>query len=141
MTLLHGLLVLHLAGLILGFVGGRSHAEIMKQLPSAKGNAIDILWSYESKASWISFIGTGILIVSGAAMLWLKWGGPMNQQTVFYVKMVFVVLVAWAEIARHLSARQWRRGNDAMHQHSRLWGKISGLSAIATLVLGVVSFN
>jgi uncharacterized membrane protein len=135
MTVLHALLFIHLAGLIMGFVGGRSHGEIMKRLPSSGSEAAGVLWDLERKASWTAFVGTAILVPSGMAMLWLKWGGPQYQPPLFWVKISLVVVVAWAEIARHRSALAWRDGDERSHYWTRFWGKISGLSAIGIVVI------
>lgn len=141
MDVLQALLIVHLSGLVMGFVGGRSHAEVMKRLPMAGSEASAILWDFEKKASSAAFIGTGLLVSSGAAMLWLKWGGPQNQPILFWVKIALVTLVAVAEVARHNTALLWRQGDASMHYWTRLWGKISGLAAMAIVVVAVIVFN
>ena len=55
--------------------------------------------------------------------------------------MALVVLVATAEIMRHRTARQWKAGNAADQQQTRMWGRISGLAAVATVVVAVFNFN
>ena len=141
MDILQALLIVHLAGLVMGFVGGRSHAEIMKRLPDLGSEASQLLWDYEAKASWTAFIGTGLLVTSGAAMLWLKWGGPGNQPPMFWLKIALVALVTWAEVARHAAATRWRRGDNSMRRPAVLWGKVSGLAATAIIVVAVLVFN
>lgn len=140
-TLLQVLLFIHLAGLIMGFIGGRSHSSIMKSLPDTGQEASGILWDFEKKASWIAFVGTMILIPSGIGLLWLKWGGIQTQPPLFWLKLCLVAVVAYAEIARHQAAIRWRCGEQKMHAKALLWGKISGISAVAIIILAIILFN
>lgn len=135
------LLVLHLAGLIMGFIGGRTHGVILSRIAATEGETADMWWKYESQASNISFLGTAILIVSGSLMLWYKYGGLSGQETLFWIKMVLVVIVALAEIFRHQTAKSWKAGDEASFGKSRMWGKISGIAAVSTLIAGVFNFN
>jgi hypothetical protein len=135
------LLIIHLAGLIMGFVGGRSHAEVMKKISAASPDTAAVLWEFEKKASWTAFLGTALLVISGASMLWLKYDGPQHQPPLFWVKIGLVALVAVAEIMRHITAVQVREGNAAMLSQTRFWGKTSGIAAVAIVVIAVLVFG
>jgi hypothetical protein len=138
---LNVLLILHLAGLVMGFVGGRAHGEIVTRLKGAGPDATEMLWALEKKASWTAFTGTALLIASGSLMLWLKYGGIAGQSSLFWLKMVLVLAVSLAEIVRHLTALQWKSGNESMEIWTKLAGKFSGLAAIATVAVAVFNFN
>jgi uncharacterized membrane protein len=141
MTLLNILLIIHLAGLIMGFVGGRTHGEVVNRLRTAGPEATKMLWELEKKSSWTAFIGTGLLIVSGALLLWLKYNGLEGQSLLFWLKIALVVVVTWAEIARHFAALRWRDGDETQAYWAAAWGKISGISAVAVVIVAVFNFN
>lgn len=140
-TLLNVLLILHLVGLVLGFVGGRAHGVVMGKIGAASQETAALLWAFEAQASRAAFIGTAILVVTGLAMLYLKYGGFAGQGMLFYVKLALVAAVATAEIMRHLSALRWRAGDPAMEVRTKAWGRFSGLAALSTLAVAVFNFN
>ncbi len=139
--LLNLLLILHLAGLVMGFVGGRAHGAVVARLKGAGADVAEVLWAFEKTASWTAFIGTGLLVVSGALMLWLKYDGLAGQGWLFWLKMVLVVAVALAEVVRHLAALRWKSGDEAMAVWAKRAGKFSGLAAVATVAVAVFNFN
>jgi hypothetical protein len=140
-TLINILLIIHLAGLIMGFVGGRAHGVVVGRIAAASPETAALLWTFEAQASRTAFIGTALLLASGVAMLWLKYDGLAGQGALFIVKMALVAAVTIAEIMRHRTALAWKAGNAAMERATRAWGKFSGLAAVATVAVAVFNFN
>lgn len=139
--LLNALLIIHLAGLIMGFIGGRAHGVIVSRIAGAPDATVEMLWEFEKKASWTAFIGTGLLVLSGTLMLWLKYGGTDGQDWLFWAKMILVAAVAAAEILRHQTALKWRAGIGTGERQTKLWGKFSGVAAVLTVIVAVFNFN
>ncbi|WP_271271122.1 hypothetical protein [Aliamphritea hakodatensis] len=140
-TLLKILLVIHLAGVILGFIGGRVHGALISWLETAPADTAEILWRYEKSASYMAFLGTSLLIITGILMLVYKWGGLAGQDWLFWVKMVLVAAVGGAEIVRHITAVKWRQGDQSMLAWTKNSGKFSGIAAVLTVIVGVFNFN
>lgn len=140
-AVLNILLLIHLAGLVMGFVGGRAHGVVISRIEGAGDETAEMLWQFEKSASWTAFAGTALLVFSGLAMLSLKYGGFEDQDYFFWIKMVLVFVVAIAEILRHITAVKWKAGDAVMQSRSKFWGKVSGISAIATVIVAVFNFN
>ena len=113
---------------------------IISRIADTSGETQALYWGFEEKASKMAFMGTTLLVISGLTMLWLKYGGIDGQEILFWIKMALVV-VATAEILRHRKARQWKAGNADDLLRTRMWGKLSGLAAVATVVVAVFNFN
>ncbi len=85
--------------------------------------------------------GIIVLLLSGPAMIWVRYGGLNGVSHWFWAKMAFVLLLATGVVMSAVSARRMRAGDVAATARVRLGRIIAVVSLLAIVVFAVLAFS
>ncbi|HJS80959.1 MAG TPA: hypothetical protein VJ748_10070, partial [Vitreimonas sp.] len=104
-------LALHFIGLMLGAGGGFGSATVMRAAAKATPEQAAMLRSLGPALARLATVGLVLMLVTGPALVSLKYGGFANMPQMFWVKLVFVTTLTLAAIAIELTHGQVKRGD------------------------------
>jgi len=128
-------LVAHLLSLLVAGGGVMAGPLIGRQLATAAPDARVSFGGVAQQLGRYSRLAFVTLLVSGALMLWLRYGGIAGASPWFWVKMGFIVLMGGGMA---LGGRFRAQGNVQMAQAATL---ISRLSLLGVIVSAVLAFD
>ena len=134
-------LFLHLFGLLLGAGGGLGSAIVMRAALSRPVEQANALRSVGPALGRVSTIGLIIMLITGPALVSMKYGGFSNLAQLFWVKMVFVASLTLASIAIELTYASVQRGNAAAAKRLPALGPWAGLSSLFAVLFAVLAFH
>jgi hypothetical protein len=138
------LLILHFLGLAMGF--SVSFANMVIGGLSAKATPADraVFMRFPPAMTRVGDIGLLLLIASGLLMLFNYYGGFDAFSILgwpFHVKMTLVVILLGLIGYIHALMRQARGGNAAAAARIPMMGRLAFITAVATVVMAVLTFN
>jgi len=135
------ILFLHFFGLMLGAAGGFASGFIMMRANSAPADRAQTLRSLGWPLAMMSGTGLLILWITGIIML-IMAGGPSVMPTVFWLKIVFVVIATVLIGLVHRTYAEMRRTGDvALGQRLKTIGPVIGLSVLLAVFFAAYAFN
>lgn len=135
------LLWLHFIGLAMGGAAVVGAAVVARALPTASAEQRAGYFGVSAVLATAARAGLVLLIVTGALMLWLKFGGVVPNGTWFAIKMVLVLVVIVALVLNGMVFRRFRNG-DASAQGPTRQTRLVGSAALVLVVLAAVfAFN
>ena len=135
------LLALHLIGLMLGAGGGFGSATVMRAAAKATPEQAAMLRSLGPALARLATVGLVLMLVTGPALVSLKYGGFANMPQMFWVKLVFVTTLTLAAIAIELTYGQVKRGDVKAAARLPVLGPVAGLSSILAVIFAVLAFH
>ena len=135
------LLVLHFLGLAMGF--SVSAANIVMAGLMAKSTPAECLTfgRFPPVMSRVGDIGLVILWVTGATMLYTKWGGIGSMPWQFHAKLTAVLLLTLTVGYIHSLQRLIRGGDAAAAARLQTVGKFATLFALIAVIFAVLTFD
>src|ERR1700741_5420136 len=124
------LLALHLVGLMMGAGGGFGSIIAQREAAARPTEESAVLRSLGPAMVNFSAIGLIVMLITGFALLFVKYGGFSDLPAMFWVKMLFVTTLTFASIAVHLTYNQIKAGNAAAASRLPMLGPTAGLSSI-----------
>ena len=135
------LLFLHFFGLLLGAGPGGAQLLVMRRAAAATPDEAKTLRSLGPTLANMSAVGIAILWITGAILVWTKWGGPENLPAAFWIKLVFVILLTLVAIFIHMTYAEIRKGNIAAAKRLPRLGPAAGISALLAILFAVIAFQ
>ena len=135
------LLFLHLFGLLMGAGGGLGAGVVMRIASSRPPEQANVLRSVGPALGRASTIGLIIMLITGPALVSMKYGGFANLPTLFWVKMVFVASLTLAAITLELTYASVKRGNVEAAKRLPALGPWAGVSSLLAVLFAVLAFN
>src|SRR5262245_3303030 len=105
------ILIVHFIGLMMGAGGGLGSTIVMAQARSMPPEQAANLRVVGPALARMSTVGLVLLLLSGPAMVSMKYGGFANMEPMFWIKLVFVGTLTLAAILIELTYAQIKKGN------------------------------
>lgn len=129
-------------GLVMGFSAPFANMTMGALMKRATSDDRKVLMKFPPRIALISHIGLGLLILSGIAMVFTKFGGFSGLPWTFMVKMTaVVVLVAAIGMMQMHVKKAFDEGDEGALAKIEGLGKVSFLSAVTALVFAVITFG
>jgi hypothetical protein len=135
------LLALHLFGLMLGAGGGFGSMTVMRIAAARPPEQAAVLRSLGPSLGRLSTVGLVLMLVTGPALVSLKYDGFANMPAMFWIKLVFVTTLTLAAIMIELTYAQIKRGNMAAAARLPMFGPVAGLSSVLAVLFAVLAFH
>lgn len=136
------LIFLHFIGLLLGAAPGIANMVIARQIAKATPEAAAGLRIIPPILANISAVGILLLWVTGIVLVFTGWRGPENLPTMFWVKLVFVVILTIITVMVHMTIREIKRtGNVALGARLPKLGPFAGAAALLSTFFAVLAFH
>ena len=133
-------LFLHFLGLMIGSAGGMASGIIMRRTLTMTPEEARPVRSLGPLLSKVALVGVAVLWVTGVIMVATTWGVG-SLPSMFWVKMVFVVLLTGFAIFIEMTYREIRAGNIGAAARLPKIGPLSGLSALLAVFFAVLTFH
>ena len=127
------LLITHFLALAVGAVTAIGMPIVMSRMAGATPDGKQILGAIAARFSVNSRIALGVLVLSGAAMVWVRYGGVEGMNEWFWVKMALVAVM----VATMILAAVLPRG--AINPAVLPW--VTRLSLLGVVVAAVFAFS
>jgi hypothetical protein len=135
------ILFLHFFGLMLGAAGGFASGFIMMRANSAPADQAQTLRALGWPLAMMSGTGLLILWITGIILL-IMAGGPGVMPTVFWWKILFVVIVTvLIGLTHRIYAEMRRTGIVALGERLKAIGPATGLSLLLVVLFAAYAFN
>ncbi|MBS0386308.1 MAG: hypothetical protein JSS00_13285 [Proteobacteria bacterium] len=137
----NSILFLHLLGLMMGAGGGFGSMIVMRvalRRPPEQANA---LRSVGPALGRFSSVGLIVMLITGFALVFLKYDGFGNLSPLFWVKMAFVASLTLAAITLELTYGAVKRGNMEAVRRLPALGPWAGLSSLLAVAFAVFAFH
>jgi hypothetical protein len=135
------LLALHLLGLMMGAGGGFGSMIAARVALTRPPEQAAVLRSLGPTMANFSGIGLILMLATGFALVFLKYGGFGALSAMFWIKIVFVTTLTLAAITTQLTYSQIKAGNVAAAARLPVLGPIAGLSSILAVLFAVLAFH
>jgi len=135
------LLALHLIGLMMGAGGGFGSMITMRAAAKMAPEQAATLRALGPAMARFSTFGLILMLLTGPALVSLKFGGFANMPQMFWVKLVFVITLTLAAVAVEITYGQVKAGNAKAAARLPLLGPIAGLSSILAVIFAVFAFH
>lgn len=130
---------------ILAFVAGGSNSVVGPVIGARLAGATpDVRAGYYGVMDRLSQVGKVsmvVLLVSGPAILWLKYGGLAGASLWFWAKMVLVAVMLFAIIYGGINEKRSRSGDVEAGKRAGIAHKVTGLAFAGVLLSAVFAFN
>jgi hypothetical protein len=135
------LLALHLIGLMLGAGGGFGSMITMRAAAKASPEQAATLRTLGPAMARLATAGLVLMLLTGPALVSLKYGGFDNMPQLFWVKLLFVTTLTIAAIGVELTYGQIKAGNASAAARLPALGPVAGLSSVLAVVFAVLAFH
>lgn len=135
------LLILHFVGLTMGF--SVTFATLVMTNLIAKAAPADklVLGRFPPVMSRVGEIGVGLLWVTGATMVFTRWGGFGALPWQFHVKLTAVVILTGTLWVLHGLIEKAKAGDQAAMARIPRVAPVASLSALVALIFAVLTFD
>lgn len=134
-------LFLHLFGLLLGAGGGFGSAVVMRTALKRPPDQANALRSVGPALGRLSTIGLILMLITGPALVAMKYGGFSNMPSLFWVKLVFVASLTFAAIALEITYASVKRGDVEAAKRLPALGPWAGVSSFLAVLFAVLAFH
>ena len=134
------LLFLHFVGLALGFSVSVSNIVMGGVIARAAPSEKPVLGRFPPVMSTAGTIGLGLLWITGATLVYTKWGGFRSLPWQFDVKIAAVVLLTITTRYIHHLQRAIETGGAAVMARIESFGKLATVLAAVALLFAVLTF-
>jgi hypothetical protein len=127
------LLIIHLISLVVGATSAVAMPVVMGRMAGATPDGRQMLGGIGAQLGLNSRIAFGVLIVTGVAMIVVRYGGVDGMSPWFWAKMALVVVILLAMIGSAVL----RPGGAA----PRILGWVTRLALLGVVIAAVFAFN
>jgi len=135
------LLALHIIGLMMGAGGGFGSMIAARTALTRPPEQAAVLRSLGPTLANFSGIGLILMLLTGFALVFVKYNGFAGLPTTFWIKIAFVTTLTLAALATHVTYGQVKAGNVAAAGRLATLGPIAGLSSILAVIFAVLAFH
>jgi hypothetical protein len=135
------LLALHIIGLMMGAGGGFGSMIVMREAGSRPPEQVAVLRTLGPVLVRFSAVGLVLMLLTGPALVLLKYGGFGALPILFWVKMIFVMSLTLAAITLEWTYVQVKQGNAAAAARLPLLGPAAGISSLLAVLFAVLAFH
>lgn len=135
------LLALHLIGLMLGAGGGFGSMIAARAALTRPPEQAVVLRSLGPTLANFSGVGLILMLLTGFALVCVKYNGFAELPPMFWIKIVFVTTLTLAALATRVTYGQLKAGNAAAAARLPVLGPIAGLSSILAVIFAVLAFH
>lgn len=130
---------------ILAFVAGGSNSVvgpvIAARLPGATPDVRAGYYAVMGRLAQAGKIAMVILLLSGPAILFLKYGGLAGANSWFWIKMALIVVMLASIIYGGINAKKAQGGDVEAGRTAGVAHRITGLAFAGVLLAAVFAFN
>lgn len=135
------LLIVHFIGLMLGAGGGLGSTVVMAHARALPAEQSGPVRGVGPALSTMSFAGLILMLLSGGALVSMKYGGFGAMPTLFWVKMIFVATLTIAATSIFVLYGQVKKGNVKAAAWLPRLGPMAGLSAFIAVIFAALTFH
>lgn len=135
------ILALHFLGLMMGAGGGFGSMIVMRSVANRPPEEAAVLRQLGPAMARFSFAGLILMLITGLALVWLKYDGFDAMPAMFWVKMVFVATLTLAALGTEFTYAAVKRGNVAAAARLPLFGPMAGLSSLLAVLFAALAFH
>lgn len=135
------LLAVHLVGLMMGAGGGFGSMIVMRTASKVSTEQAATLRMLGPAMARFSTFGLVLMLVTGPALVALKYNGFANMPALFWVKLVFVATLTIAAVLVELTYAQMKLGHFSVAGRLPLLGPIAGVSSLLAVIFAVLAFH
>jgi hypothetical protein len=136
------LLIVHLAGLMMGAGGGLGSTIAMRHALSLPPEQAAPIRGLGPSLAHLSSLGLVLMLVSGVSMFFIKYNGDFGGMPVmFHVKLLFVATLTIAAILIELTYAQVKKGNVKAAGNLPRLGPMAGISSLLAVIFAVLAFH
>jgi hypothetical protein len=135
------LLFLHLLGLMLGAGGGFGSMISMQVAAKRPPEQASAIRSVGPALGRLSSIGLVLMLATGLALVFLKYGGFAALPSLFWVKLFFVTTLTMAAILIELSYSALKRGDAKAAARLPRLGPAAGVSSLLAVLFAALAFH
>ena len=130
---------------ILAFVAGGANSVvgpvIAARLPGATPDVRAGYYAVMGRLAQTGKVAMVVLLVSGPAILFLKYGGLAGANIWFWIKMALIVVMLASIIHGGINARKAQAGDVEAGKRAGVAHRITGLAFAGILLAAVFAFN
>ena len=142
MTLTINILIfLHFMAVAMGVGGGMTMSQVGPRLVAAEDEGRALLWPVADAITRIALIGLVLLLLTGPAILWLKFGGAHGMTAWFWAKMAFVGVLIVAIGVTEAAKAHLKRGDERAGRVMSAAGPVIGVITVGLMLCAVFAFN
>lgn len=134
-----------IAAHILAFVAGGSNSVvgpvIAGRLTQATPDQRLAYFGVMNTLSQVGKVAMVVLLVTGPAILFLRYGGLGGASAWFWVKMVLIVVMLAAIIYGGINFKKFQAGDSAAGERADVAHKITGLAFLGVILAAVFAFS
>jgi protoporphyrinogen IX oxidase len=138
---LDSLLIIHFAGLMLGAGGGLGSTVVTAQARAMPPEQAGPLRSVGPALARMSTVGLILLLLSGPALVSMKYGGFAAMPTMFWVKLVFVGTLTLAAILIEVTYARVKKGDVKAAALLPGLGPVAGISSVLAVIFAALAFH
>ena len=127
------LLILHLVALVVGASSTVVMPIVFARMANASPEGKQMLGGIATRSRTNSQIALGVLVISGIAMVWVRYGGVEAFNTWFWVKMALVIVIFATMALGALAPR------GSVNPAVLTW--VTRLSLLGIVIAAVLAFN
>lgn len=134
------LLMLHFLGFGMGTAASAGNGIVGGMIAQAPGDA-PVLSRLQPIFGRLGQIGLGLLWLTGAILIWSKWGGPQNLPWTFWIKFGCVALLTALIVYLTMLGNRARAGDQGARRQMATFGPFGGILLGLTIIFAVIAFN
>jgi uncharacterized membrane protein len=134
------LLILHLFGFGAGVAASIGNIVVTRLVAVSAGDA-PVLNRIRPVMARVGHVGLALLWLTGAALIWSKWGGPSAVPALFWWKLALVVVLTGLIGYIDLTMRAVRQGNLTAAVRLPMLGMAGTVLLVLIVTIAVFAFN
>jgi len=135
------ILALHFIGLMMGAGGGFGSMIVMRAAAGKSPEEANLLRQLGPAMARFSLMGLIVMIITGLALVWLKYDGFGALPAMFWVKMAFVATLSIAALATEFAYSAAKRGAVEAAARVKMFGPMAGLSSLLAVLFAALAFH
>lgn len=135
------LLAVHFLGLMMGAGGGFGSMIVMRAAAQRPPQEAGVLRAQGPALARFSSIGLVLMLATGVALVFAKYGGFASMPDLFWVKLVFVTTLTIAAVTLELTYAAVKKGEVKAAARLPLFGPIAGASSLLATLFAALAFH
>jgi len=135
------LLIIHFVGLMMGAGGGLGSTVVMAHARALPPEQAGPVRAIGPALAHLSTLGLVLLLITGPAMVSMKYGGFSAMPMMFWIKLVFAGTLALAAILIEVTYAQVKRGNAKAAGLLPKLGPMAGISSLLAVIFAALAFH
>ena len=140
-TIVKLLLWAHLAALVVGMGGGLGMSQVRPRPAAAAPGERETWWPMARTFQMMSRIGLVVMLLTGPAMVSMKYGGMGGLNVWFTGKMALVALAVVLMAVTEIGMARLKRGDERGGRLAMTAGPLIGMTFFAVILAAVFAFN